>query len=251
MTTATIDCARARRGGCSARALCLLCIATEVVASGPAAKPKAGFAIFGWPNREAHTYEQQYGEHRRFGIGTRSRLMSLCIRTCGAAALIGSLWRNSKRGLLRALLVVIALGVGSAAHSAEPSHVVIDPSDQHTTTFVGVPKTLPEKEFDALKQSLAQRKGAYMLTWQEFKLESEKHVRSHIRRNDYPDVDIVDGVTRLLERYDGSPFGLTWNGGIAVTQNDYTHSAREYRVFLDPRRDPVHPLNHLEPLLSR
>lgn len=148
-------------------------------------------------------------------------------------------------------LVMTALVVSSIAHGAEPSHVVVDPSDQHTTTFVGVPKALPTKEFEALEKSLVQRKGAYIVTWQDFKLDPAKHIHAHIRRNDYPHVDIVDGLTQLLERYDGNPFGLTWNGGIAVTQNDYAHAARTYRGLLDRASDPVHPKNHLEPLLRK
>ena len=139
----------------------------------------------------------------------------------------------------------------TAASAAEPSHVVIDPSDQHTTTYVGVPKAVPEKEFEALKKSLGQRKGAYIVAWQEFKQAPEKHVRLFIRRNDYPDVDIVTGLTQLLERHEGSPFGLTWNGGLAVTQNDYNYSARTYLVYTEPTRDPVHPRNHLDPLLRK
>jgi hypothetical protein len=160
----------------------------------------------------------------------------------------------------RACLSALAMLAFQAAFAAEPTHVVIDPSDRHTTTFVGVPAAVPAEEFRKLKDSLVQRKGAYMLTWSEFKSDPPKHVRQYIRRNDYPDVDVVSGLARLLERYDGTPFGLTWNGGLAVTESDYRHAARTYAVYSsDPgsfrtperRGDPVHPANHLEPLLGR
>jgi len=140
---------------------------------------------------------------------------------------------------------------GTLVQAAEPTHVVVDPSDQHTTTFVGIPKALPDAEFAKLKESLTQRKGAYLVTWAEFKQAPQKHVAVFIRRNDYPEVDVVTGLTHLLERYDGNPFGLTWNGGLAITQNDYAHSARTFLVYSDPRRDPVHPRNHLDPLLRK
>jgi hypothetical protein len=148
----------------------------------------------------------------------------------------------------------------SSAFGAEPTHVVIDPSDQHTTTFVGIPKALPAEQFQKLKESLAERKGAYLVTWQEFSADPPRHVRPFVRRNDYPEVDVVGGLTQLLGRYDGTSFGLTWNGGLAVTLNDYRYSGRTYAAYLqdpnsfkrpDRKADPVHPSNHLEPLLAK
>ena len=140
---------------------------------------------------------------------------------------------------------------GMRVFAAEPTHVIVDPSDKYITTFVGLPKDIPEKEFVALKESLSQRPGSYIVTWQEFKLTPEKYIRPNIRRNDYPDVDVVGGLEKLLERYDGTPFGLTWNGGLAVTHDDYAYAARTYAPFADRRADPLHPLNHLEPLLRK
>lgn len=162
--------------------------------------------------------------------------------------------------IVNVFLSSIALLALQAKLAAEPTHVVIDPSDQHTTTFIGVPKAVPADEFQKIKDSLVQRKGAYLLTWSDFKSDPPKHIRPYIRRTDYADIDVVGGLVRLLERYDGTPFGLTWNGGLAVTENDYRHSAGTYATFLsDPasfrvlerRGDPVHPANHLEPLLGR
>lgn len=139
--------------------------------------------------------------------------------------------------------------------------MVIDPSDQHTTTLVGIPRTLPAEQFQRLKDSLIQRSGAYMLPWEDFKRDPPKHVRPYIRRNDYPEVDVVRGLALLLERYDGTPFGLTWNGGLALTSNDYRHASRTYATYLkdpnsfaraiDSRVDSVHPANHLGPLIAK
>jgi len=163
------------------------------------------------------------------------------------------------KSLAVATLLLAALS-SPGALGAEPTHVVIDPSDQYTTTFLGVPKALPADKFQKLKESLVQRKGAYLLSWQEFSGDPPRHIRPYIRRNDYPEVDVVGGLARLLERYDGTPFGLTWNGGLAVTQNDYRHAARTYTAYaqdaasvprVDRKADPVHPANHLDPLLAK
>lgn len=158
--------------------------------------------------------------------------------------------------LVAALLVFAAY----AAHATEPTHVAIDPSAQHTTYFVALPKSLTAEQLQNLNRALAERKGAFMVSWDEFKADPKRYVQQFIRRNDYPEVDVVNGMTRLIERYAGTEFGLTWNGGLAVTQNDYKHASQTYRLFLkdsdlpkrpEQRADPVHPSNHLEPLLAR
>lgn len=153
--------------------------------------------------------------------------------------------------IARATVAAVALASLGAvpAWAAEPSHVLVDPSERHTTTFIGIPKSMPPTEFDGIQQSLGERPGAYLVAWQAFRQAPDRHVRSFIRRNDYPDTDTVGGLVELLGRYDGTPFGLTWNGGLAVTRKDYQHAARTYQLYRDPARDPVHPRNHLDALL--
>jgi hypothetical protein len=145
--------------------------------------------------------------------------------------------------------------------AADSSHVAVDASKPHVTTFIGISKTLPEADFQKFKEGLAQVNGAYMVTWEEFKSDPAKHVRPRILRNDYAEIDVINGLVSLIERYDRAPFGLTWNGGLALTGNDYQYTARSHKSFsndpnsfsreADRRKDPVHPQNHLEPLLRR
>ncbi|HEX7863715.1 MAG TPA: hypothetical protein VF555_02135 [Variovorax sp.] len=162
--------------------------------------------------------------------------------------------------ILIRLLSATALLVSSLAAVSAPIQVVIDPSDQHTTTYVSIPESIPEAKFDELKEAMKSREGARLVAWREFAREPGKYVAANIRRNDYPEIDLGRGLKMLLERFEGVPFGVTWNNGIAVTANDYAHSARTFveystdptqsRREKDRRRDPVHPLNHLEPLLA-
>lgn len=145
--------------------------------------------------------------------------------------------------------------------AADPGYVVIDSTARHVATFISVPKTLPPADLQKLSEKIAQTEGTIMMSWDEFKSDPAKHVKTQIRRNDYLEVDVVRGLAQLLERYERTPFGLTWNGGLAVTGNDYQYSARSFKAFnndpstfsreADRRRDPVHPANHIEPLLRR
>jgi hypothetical protein len=145
--------------------------------------------------------------------------------------------------------------------AADPGYVVIDITARHVATFISVPKTFPPTDLQKLNEKIAQTEGISLMSWDEFKGDPAKHIKSQIRRNDYMEVDVVRGLSQLLERYERTPFGLTWNGGLAVTGNDYQYSARSYKAFTnnpntfsreaDRRKDPVHPDNHIEPLLRR
>lgn len=184
------------------------------------------------------------GSQRGFGIMRVSRQTIEFLKKLGSQLLAtGLLW----------LLASTALG-------AEIGQVVIDPSQKHVTVFVGVPKALSDDIQAKLRQEVARREGSRLVDWEAFKRDAARHVAQYIRRNDYPEIDIAQGLTALLERFAGASFGLTWNGGLAFTYNDFVYAERTYGQYLnqpgatlreaDRRRDPVHPLNHLEPLLN-
>lgn len=76
------------------------------------------------------------------------------------------------------------------------------------------------------------------------------HAQSVVLRNDYPAYAGVEGLTCLVGSQPGSPWGLTWNTGIALTRIDYQHATRSCESYqraprryrpLDPRRDPANP----------
>jgi len=94
------------------------------------------------------------------------------------------------------------------------------------------------------------------------KINVDKYVRGRIAKDDYPGSGVVSGIVALLDKYPGGPIGLTWNGGVAITYNDYQHAKKTYQKYLadpseyertrthDPRLDPVNPRGHLGPLLG-
>ena len=93
--------------------------------------------------------------------------------------------------------------------------------------------------------------------------EADQFVAAGQKRNDYPGIELTQGVLDLLQAYPSTPIGVTWNGGLAFTYNDYQHAKRMLEKFQqdpaayeaerpkDRQRDPVHPLNHLDALLGR
>jgi hypothetical protein len=136
-------------------------------------------------------------------------------------------------------------------------YVVIELSEPAFIVFTGIPKSLDEKKLDEIKLKVSGKETLTMLSWQEFLVRVDKYARSVMLRNDYPSIASVDGIVCLVasQQGTGSPWGLTWNGGIALTFNDYQHARRSYESYKknpaayepirDPRRDPVHPSGHL------
>jgi hypothetical protein len=150
--------------------------------------------------------------------------------------------------------------VGSSASrdiQSASQFVVIDRSEPAFIVFTGIPKTLGEKKLDEIKMKVSGKETLKMLSWQEFLARVDEYARSVVLRNDYPNIRVVDGIVCLVasQQGTGAPWGLTWNGGIALTFNDYQHAGRSYQSYKenpadyeavrDPRADPVHPRGHL------
>jgi hypothetical protein len=126
------------------------------------------------------------------------------------------------------------------------------------TVFEGITK----EKIDAVKMKIQTKKEVEIVRWDDFTHNLDKYVKSKIIKDDYPGSGVVEGIRDLLRKYSGAPFGLTWNGGIAITVNDYRHAETTYKKYQnnsaeyehlkiqDLRLDPVNPKNHLGPLLG-
>lgn len=136
-------------------------------------------------------------------------------------------------------------------------YVVIDTSRPAYTVYVGIPADRYEAVRSRLE--LAQTSSVQMISWEAFSADPDRFVSARIQRNDYPDQKAVPGILELVRRFPGTPIGLTWNGGIAITRNDYHYAEQTYRRYQDdpkvavragPSQDPVNPKAHLGPLLG-
>jgi hypothetical protein len=173
------------------------------------------------------------------------------------------------------LVLILASPIGCVANTPIPSDVnkviplsdfdidsssqfvVVDQNEPAFIVFTGIPKNIGNDEFERIKQKVSSRETLAMLTWEQFLESVNEYAVSVVIRNDYPNTRIVDGIVCLVasEQGTGAPWGLTWNGGIALTRNDYQHARRtyesyktnpaSYRPIRDPRRDPVNPSGHL------
>ena len=174
---------------------------------------------------------------------------------------------RSLTGLAVLLTLVLPLsGCGlfgpSIPDPFEPIFIVVDRTESAYTVFTTAPRTLTFIELDALQNRMQERKNVDVVTWTRFSAAEHRVFSERVLRNDYPDSRVAEGLRELLSRYAGIPFGVTWNGGIAFTFQDYEYAKRTYELHMaDPEGgergydarlevDPVQPELHFGPLLG-
>lgn len=161
------------------------------------------------------------------------------------------------------LLLSYATASSQDQNQSRPEYVIIDKQEPAYTVFLGIPEGFPEGEFEKIKSQAAEIKGVEIVSWEKFISDTDNYVKAHIKKNDYEGIQVVRGMVELIEKYCATPFGLTWNGGVAITYNDYQHAKMIHQQYLanpeeyertrnrDPSLDPVNPNNHFIPLLGK
>jgi len=151
----------------------------------------------------------------------------------------------------------LTLVCSSAAHSQ--GHVLVDGTEPAYTVYAAIPN---EKVGEIEAKLTNGPKEVALVEWEKFAGAAKQYVGARIVRNDYPQSRTVEGIVALVRKYPGTPIGLTWNGGIAITYNDYQYAKQifeRYRadpvayarnVVVDPSRDPIRPESHFGPLLG-
>jgi hypothetical protein len=137
------------------------------------------------------------------------------------------------------------------------SDVLIMQTEPAYTVFLGVSAETPA---GVLQE--AHKEGRELVPWKQFVQRAAQYLAARLLKNEYPDIQVAQGLIELLATNPGMPFGLTWNGGLAYTFSDYHYAQKTYRRYRenpegyerirvkDQQGDPVHPMNHLGPLLG-
>ena len=154
---------------------------------------------------------------------------------------------------LTRLILFAAMVLFMSSANAGSDIVLVDHSEKAYTVYAG----LPSDRVEAARSKL-EGKPVDMVPFAEFEANPNKSIGGRIVRNDYPDDRTAEGVVALVKKYPGTPFGVTWNGGIAFTRNDYQAAKNAFDLFNSPggftkpapEKDPVAPMNHLKPLLG-
>ena len=145
------------------------------------------------------------------------------------------------------------VALSSSNVDSTTSLVVIDTSDPAYTIFTRIPEYLDKDKIEKIKQKGADRDTLRIIPWKTFLDCVDECAQSVVLRDDYPDIQVVDGLVSLIgsPRGTGAPWGLTWNNGIAFSRTAYEHAKQAYAAYMtdplcyepirDPALDPVHP----------
>ena len=156
-------------------------------------------------------------------------------------------------------LLSFCLNIAFAAKNDAPpiELVVIDARQPAYTVLMGIPCENVEQVKKQPKED-----GVTILSWKAFEADAETLIVKGISKNDYPDIPLSKWIVALLKLYPAMPFGVTWNGGVAVTYTDYKHAEKMYDVYQknadeyeqkkpkDRASDPIHPDNQFGALLG-
>ncbi|GAK53244.1 hypothetical protein U14_04509 [Candidatus Moduliflexus flocculans] len=135
--------------------------------------------------------------------------------------------------------------------------VMIDARQPAYTVLIGIPRENVEQV-----EKQAKEDGVTLLSWKAFETDAETLIGKGISKNEYPEIALAKGIIVLLKLYPAMPFGVTWNGGVAVTYSDYKHAEKLYDVHhksadeyeqkkpKDRASDPIHPENQFGALLG-
>jgi hypothetical protein len=151
------------------------------------------------------------------------------------------------------LIITAATSLCIVTAYAGSDTVLIDYTEKAYTVYAG----LPLDRAEAVKSKL-EGKPVDMVPFNQFAENQSNIIGSRVVRNDYPDGRTEEGIVALIKKYPGTPFGVTWNGGIAYTRNDYQAAKNAFELFNttgiftkpESEKDPVAPMSHLKPLLG-
>jgi len=172
------------------------------------------------------------------------------------------------------MLIALGLFLISCASGISPKPPATDQGFESSTKFVSVdlrepsfmvfteiPKDAAEKELQMIRSGASNVKDVRILTWKQFTNSVGGYARALILRYDYPDFQVEDELLCLMEKQPGTPWALTWNGGIALTFKDYQFVRQRYARYMenpaeyspigDPREDPVNPDGFLQAFACR
>ena len=147
----------------------------------------------------------------------------------------------------------------SVATPAAPQYVTINTKRPAFVVYSALAADVPAAELSAARQQAQTDEQIDLVAWQAFVAAPAEQIGQRIVRNDYPEINIEQSIIELLQRYPGKPFGVTWNGGLAVTASEFKYAQSTLAQYRgDPKvvvrngvgeQDPVYPLGRVSRML--
>ena len=113
-----------------------------------------------------------------------------------------------KFGITRLGAAFLAIGFAMSARAASDI-VLIDFGEPAYTVYAG----LPAERSNDVKAKIANQ-PAQLVSFSEFSEGRSKFIGGKIVIDDYQGMRAEEGIVELVRKYPGTPFGITWNGGL-------------------------------------
>ena len=158
--------------------------------------------------------------------------------------------------------VLLAGAAVRTAHAAELVDVFIDGRDPAFVVVQGVAIGAPEAAKFEMRSYTA-LDGVLMVPWDDFRQNAQTILAPYVVKDEYPGSRTVLGVVTLVKDQPGTPFALTWNGGLAASFQDFQHAVSTFQAYsadpasyetsrpTDVAADPLFPDRQLQALLNR
>lgn len=121
------------------------------------------------------------------------------------------------------------LRIGDPSAGVRVTHVCVDTasSPAWVLSYGLTDGSAPCARADLRKLSLAQYTGAAF----------RGEMQAWMKHQAYPDMDVLAQIAEFIAQMPGAPIGLTWDGGMAITANDYDAAEKRHAQYLaDPER---------------
>ena len=154
---------------------------------------------------------------------------------------------------------LVVLFLVSDLYATRIKYVIIDHRQKAFTIFYTILEGMVDMRDPRIW--ISGEDGITMVKWGEFKKNKDKYIGERIINNEYGESKIEKKFVRLLFLYPINKFGLTWNGGVAITEDDFKYAMSTYLVYTadpeeykryktnDSENDPLNPKYKLKKLL--
>lgn len=155
-----------------------------------------------------------------------------------------------------------APGVWVGAWAADPVDVFVDARDPAFIVLQGVAADAPEQARREMA-GYATLENVSLIPWDAFRTNALDYIAPYIVKDDYAQSSTILGVVALIKAFPGRPFAVTWNGGLAVSFQDYQYAVDTHRTFLadadvweqtrprESENDPLDPARNIAQLLGQ
>ena len=143
--------------------------------------------------------------------------------------------------------LAVAGALAACGPPAPAEFVLVDTREPAFVVFNPVPPNRSEALVKRVIAESGRPDALRYISWSDFPAAIRSAAEAVIIRNDFHGTALPGGIVCLMSRAPGS-WGITWNGGIAVTRTDYDHARASYATRTAETSSPVDPRTHLAPL---